>query len=74
MPWPPSLPDGDPPAPGNHLTVLEEKHVVLREVCLDAADVLARDRVVKDELWPDSAEGISGLFIEIITVGCGDDL
>jgi hypothetical protein len=56
------------------LTIVEEEHVVLREVCLDTADVLARDRVVEDEFWPDSAESISGLFVEIMTVGCCDDL
>ena len=56
------------PAPGHHLAVVEEQHVVLREVCLDAADVFVGDRVVEDEFWPDGAEGIPGLFIEITTV------
>jgi hypothetical protein len=62
------------PASGYHLAVVEEQHIVLREVRLDAAYVFGDDRVVEDELWPDGAEGIPGLPVEIMTVGCRDDL
>src|SRR5580658_11097314 len=62
------------PASGYHLAVVEEQHIVLREVCLDAAYVFGDDRVVEDELRPDGAEGIPGLPVEIMTVARRDHL
>ncbi|MFY9930311.1 MAG: hypothetical protein WAK82_20130 [Streptosporangiaceae bacterium] len=56
------------------MALVEKHHVVLREVALDTGDVLRADRVMKDELRPDSAERIPRLFIEIMTIGCRDDL
>jgi hypothetical protein len=61
------------PASGYHLAVVEEKHIVLRKVRLDAAYVFGDDRVVEDELGPDGAEGIPGLPVEIMTLACRDN-
>jgi hypothetical protein len=65
----------EPSRPLRHdLAVVEQQDVVERKIRLHQADVLARDRIVEDELRPVLPERGPGLVIEIRPVGRRHDL
>ncbi len=66
--------EGDGPGSRHDVTLLEQHHVVVREVLLDPLDVLTRDRIVEDELRPRGTKRRASLVIEVMPLAGRDYL
>jgi hypothetical protein len=66
--------NGNTPTAGNNSTLIQQQHVVLREVFSDLSRVPLRDLVVEDELGPLHPEGSTRLILEVWALIAGNNI